>query len=538
MHLNSGALLQGGKYRIESVLGQGGFGITYVAEQTDLGRKVAIKEFFMKDFCDRDHGVSDVSIPSKGSKELVDRFKAKFIKEAMMIAAMQDSHVIQIYERFEENGTAYYAMEYIPDGSLKDCIPAGGFPESEALGYVRQIADALRYIHEEKHVLHLDVKPSNVLVRKNGEVVLIDFGISKHYDDDGGEQTSSSPVGVSRGYAPLEQYNAGGVSQFSPATDIYSLGAVLYALLTGQAPPDANVVLNAGLPEISSDVSPQVKAAIDAAMQPRRIDRPQSVKEFLQMLDGPAQPQSQPQPQPQPQQSQPQPQQAQPKPVQSQPSQPAASGTFDEQYGRLCRAKRYDEAFALCVEHIGKVPNASVQAMASIEKYFAKNYFSCSVPVPETVSYEWLTSLFTEKGYSVYIENGVLQINNTASAEIRNNGKNRHVTLKSRGSVVFLSMAIAIALIVGSCLCLFYYNTATEPDLYGGYSKQYKHVFDNPSKDPDYTWLIIGPILAYGGGKLGKWGTSRGATAGRIIAQALVEEKKKGKAADTDETVL
>ena len=113
MHLSKGTSLKFGSYVIESVLGQGGFGITYVAEQVGLGRKVAIKEFFMRELCNRDSDTSCVSVPSVGSKELVDKFRAKFVKEARMIAAMEDSHIIRIHDVFEENGTAYYVMEYL-----------------------------------------------------------------------------------------------------------------------------------------------------------------------------------------------------------------------------------------------------------------------------------------------------------------------------------------------------------------------------------------------------------------------------------------
>ena len=288
MQLKEGTLLQGGKYRIESVLGQGGFGITYMAVQTGLNRKVAIKEFFMKEHCNRDADTSYVSVPSFGSRELVEKFKTKFVKEAQTIAEMENDHIIRIYDVFEENGTAYYVMEFLQGGSLADSLPEGGFSEKVALKYIRQIADALQYIHEEKRILHLDVKPANVMLRKAGVAVLIDFGISKHYDDEGGSQTSSTPVGVSKGYAPLEQYNTGGVSQFSPATDIYSLGATLYKLLTGQTPPDANNVYEDGLPELPESISAPVRTAVTKAMQPRRKDRPQSVGEFLALLEAAA----------------------------------------------------------------------------------------------------------------------------------------------------------------------------------------------------------------------------------------------------------
>ena len=289
MKLKPGTLLQGGKYRIEKVLGQGGFGITYLAEQIGLSRNVAVKEFFMKELCNRDDDTSHVSVPSVGSRDMVDRFRQKFIKEAQTIASMDNHHIIRIIEIFEENGTAYYVMEYLSGGSLAERIPSGGLPESEVLGYILHVAEALSYIHSEK-ILHLDVKPSNILFRKNEEAVLIDFGISKHYDDDGGSQTSSTPVGVSRGYAPLEQYKKGGVAQFSPATDIYSLGATLYKLLTGKTPPDADDIYEDGVPDLPPSVSSSLRNAVQQAMSPRRKDRPQSVEEFLELLDVPAEP--------------------------------------------------------------------------------------------------------------------------------------------------------------------------------------------------------------------------------------------------------
>ena len=287
MYLQSGTLLQGGKYRIEEVLGQGGFGITYLAVQTNLkNRKVAVKEFFLKEHCERDASTSYVSMGTSGSKDLVLKFKNKFIKEAETIAEMDNPHIVRIHDVFEENGTAYYVMEYLSCGSLSDRIPSGGLPESEAVGYIRQVADALSYIHENK-ILHLDIKPSNILFRKADEAVLIDFGISKHYDESGGSQTSSTPVGISEGYAPTEQYEREGISSFSASTDIYSLGATLYCLLSGHRPPKASIVLNDGLPPLPSSVSASTRVAVETAMSPKRKDRPQSVEDFLELLDTP-----------------------------------------------------------------------------------------------------------------------------------------------------------------------------------------------------------------------------------------------------------
>ena len=284
--LKSGSCLKNGEYSIIRVLGQGGFGITYEAEQVSLRRKVAVKEFFMKDSCERDGSTSHVTVPTASNRELVSKFKDKFIREARMIAGLDHEHIVKIYDVFEENGTAYYVMEYLGGGCLGDGVKAGKvLPEQEALNGIRQIASALSYLHK-KGIIHFDVKPSNVLKTEDGKLKLIDFGISKHYDESG-MQTSSTPVGISKGYAPLEQYQQGSdIRSFTPATDVYSLGATLYALLSGTNPPEASIVNEDGLPAITG-ISSAVMTAIEKAMQPRRKDRPQSVSEFLKLLDSP-----------------------------------------------------------------------------------------------------------------------------------------------------------------------------------------------------------------------------------------------------------
>ena len=284
MELKKGTILQGGKYEIINSLGQGGFGITYLAEQVLLRRTVAVKEFFMKDCCERDATTSQVTVGTGSQRELVNKFRGKFIREAQMIASMNHPNIVRVLDVFEENGTAYYVMDHLPGGSLSDKVKRDGpLSEHDAMLYINDISSTLAYIHAHNTV-HLDVKPSNVLLDGNGRAVLIDFGISKHYDD-AGEQTSSTPVGISKGFAPLEQGRDGDVSQFKPSTDIYALGATLYYLLTGNVPPEASIVNEDGL-ERPSGISDRVWTAIERAMQPRRKDRPQSIGHFLSLLDG------------------------------------------------------------------------------------------------------------------------------------------------------------------------------------------------------------------------------------------------------------
>ena len=285
--LQDKALLQGGRYRIVETLGQGGFGITYLAIQSGLERKVAIKEFFMKEFCERDEATSYVTLGTESSRETVNRFREKFLKEARNIARLNHPNIIRIFDVFEENGTAYYVMEYCENGSLADKVKQQGcLTESEAIRYIHQVAEALDYIHRKK-MNHLDVKPANILLNENDETVLIDFGLSKQYDASTGSQTSTTPIGISNGFAPIEQYRPGGVSEFSPQTDIYSLGATFYMLLTGVVPPSSTEVYEDGIPvEVlsSKGTSKNTIALINKAMEPRRKERYQTVGEFLDVL--------------------------------------------------------------------------------------------------------------------------------------------------------------------------------------------------------------------------------------------------------------
>ena len=283
--LRENTTLQSGKYRIIKVLGQGGFGITYLAEQVMLGREVAIKEFFYRDYCDREEGTSHVTLGTQSNRETVQRFMNKFLKEARTISQLDHPNIIKIHDIFEENNTAYYVMEYIEGENLSEMVKRhGALPEATAVAYIRKVADALAYIHA-RSINHLDVKPGNIMLRQHDQqIVLIDFGLSKQYDEVG-SQTSSTPVGVSQGYAPVEQYSPGGVPTFSPSTDIYSMGATLYWLIIGKTPPNANEVLNMGLPPMPSYVSASVKKAIESAMQAKKVDRPQSVEAFLNLFD-------------------------------------------------------------------------------------------------------------------------------------------------------------------------------------------------------------------------------------------------------------
>lgn len=285
--LRVNSTLQGGKYRIIKKLGQGGFGITYLAENTMLEGKVAIKEFFFKEYCERNELTCHVTVPTSNNRDTVQRFKQKFIKEAKTIFRLNHPNIVRILDVFEENDTAYYVMEYIEGESLSDMVTRrGAIPFAEAIGYVKAAAEALMYIHSKK-INHLDIKPGNLMKRNDdGEIVLIDFGVAKQYDLATSQGTTTTPVGISCGYSPTEQYRKNGVQTFSPQSDVYSLAATLFKLLTGNTPPEAMEIQDEGLPvaELQAKHIPStVISAIAMAMKGRH-ERTQSVELFIANL--------------------------------------------------------------------------------------------------------------------------------------------------------------------------------------------------------------------------------------------------------------
>ncbi|MBD5184821.1 MAG: serine/threonine protein kinase [Bacteroidales bacterium] len=282
MQLKANSLLQSGKYRIIRLLGQGGFGITYLAENTMLGKQVAIKEFFPKDFCGRDN-TSHLTLGTQNNADTVSKLKARFIKEAQNIAKLDHPGIVHIHDIFEENNTAYYVMDYIDGENLNEIVKHNGpLPEGKAVKYVEKVGEALEYIHS-RNMTHFDVKPANIVIRKkDDQPILIDFGLSKQYDAHG-DATSTLMQGISQGYSPIELYNYGSVSTFSPQTDVYSLGATLLYLVSGKVPPQPSSIIENGL-ELSFVGDPKLRKAIESSMQVGRGKRPASMRKFLNSL--------------------------------------------------------------------------------------------------------------------------------------------------------------------------------------------------------------------------------------------------------------
>lgn len=285
MHLPVNSILQGGKYKIVRFINSGGFGCTYEAEHVMLEKKVAIKEFFVKDFCNRDETTAHVTVGTLSKKGLVNKLKKKFVDEAKALCRLEHKGIVKVSDVFEENGTAYFVMDYVDGRSLSEMVnKQGPLTEAKALKYIRQACDALQYVHEHNR-LHLDIKPGNIMIDGNDNAVLIDFGASKQYDEVEGENTSTL-MGKTPGYAPIEQLG-NDVVKFMPATDIYALGATLYKILTGVTPPSANLLASGEtLDPLPNSISKPTAKAIAEAMRINKKLRPQTVEEFVNLLNG------------------------------------------------------------------------------------------------------------------------------------------------------------------------------------------------------------------------------------------------------------
>lgn len=274
-------------YEIQKILGQGTFGITYLAKvkmEGSLGALdshvfVAIKEFFMKEI----NGRNGTSVTSGSKGGVFYDYRKKFKKEAENLSKLNHPNIVKVMESFETNNTIYYVMEYFSGGSLEQKLGNEGIPIKEAIDYTNQIGNAIAYMHEHK-MLHLDLKPGNVVLDDKGNAVLIDFGLSKQYDENGQPESSTTVGGGMPGYAPLEQANYRDGKDFPVTMDIYALGATMFKMLTGTRAPEASAILNDGFPTyMLSSVcdSKGMVACIERAMSPKKKDRYQTVKELL-----------------------------------------------------------------------------------------------------------------------------------------------------------------------------------------------------------------------------------------------------------------
>ena len=291
MELKRGTLLQGGKYKIEATLGQGSFGITYLGTARftihgglgamEVVTKVAIKEFFMREMNVRDR---DGQTVEGSSSSVFTNYRHRFRREAENLAKLDHPNIIRVYDVFDENGTTYYSMEYIEGLTLDTYIQQHHpLPEADAVAILGRVCSALSFMHSQR-MLHLDLKPKNIMYSSKGEVFLIDFGLSKQFGANG-EPESSTTIGAGTpGYAPIEQANPIKDGTFPATLDIYALGATMYKTLTGQRPPVATDVLNEGFPLeplVQHHRSPSLIKVVARCMSPMRKDRYQTVADLL-----------------------------------------------------------------------------------------------------------------------------------------------------------------------------------------------------------------------------------------------------------------
>ena len=295
-HLQPNTTLQGGKYRIERVLGQGGFGITYLATQVSSIRQVAIKELFIggSGQAINDRRGNQVVVTNSANQASFNQQKAKFKKEALRLANLNHPNLVKVHEFFEENGTAYYVMDYIEGESLRTKLNREGvLSESLVLKYLQQLLPALETAHKQS-IWHLDIKPENIMVDRYGHVYLIDFGASKHVEPNS-TLTTSLALAYTPGYCPPElldlsnetpEYYLQAIKDIGPWSDIYALGATIYNLLTDSIPPSKRRLDKEGRRAFSfpSNVSSSTRDLIVWMMKPDREDRPQSIRGLLVKL--------------------------------------------------------------------------------------------------------------------------------------------------------------------------------------------------------------------------------------------------------------
>ena len=273
------------EYRIEAVLGAGGFGLTYLATDANLNLKVAVKEYLPSDFASRGED-STVQPRSEDTTESFQWGLQRFMEEAKTLASFRHPNIVRVMRFFEANRTGYMVMEFVEGKPLSDWIAARRpLPQAALVAMAAPLLDGLEVIHKAGY-LHRDIKTANIFMRDEGSPVLIDFGSARHLT--GGNQELTAVV--SPGYAPLEQYHAQG--RQGPWSDLYAFGGVMYWMVTGHKPVEAAA-------RVRTDIlPPAVQAgdakvytrdfldAVDWALRPNEDERPQSVAEFKRKLTG------------------------------------------------------------------------------------------------------------------------------------------------------------------------------------------------------------------------------------------------------------
>ena len=290
--LPEGSVLSG-RFIVGRVLGQGGFGITYVAQDFQTKKLVAIKEFFPDSFVTRTSKVNVVTI-SDDRRENFEYGKECFLKEAETLSKLSaHPNIVRIYSYFEENNTAYLAMEYLDGESLWDHLrKRGKISWSETRMIVEPVMDALEFVHS-KGLIHRDISPDNIFICKDGTVKLIDFGAARYSL---GNRSQSLSVVLKHGFAPMEQYTRRG--RQGPYTDVYALASTMYRAATGQSLPEAPERLyekdSIQWDSFTNEIPEQDKKALSKALAFNYPDRWQSISEFREAMTNAVYPKPEP----------------------------------------------------------------------------------------------------------------------------------------------------------------------------------------------------------------------------------------------------
>lgn len=272
------------RYLIGKALGEGGFGITYMAWDLQQGIKVAVKEYFPSGYVTRVAASNQVIINSKQNQAASNRGLKRFVEEARALAKIKNlSGVVNVRDFFSANGTAYIVMEFLDGVSLKKYLQrkGGKISVEEVLTIMRPVMDSLTQVHKIG-LIHRDISPDNILITKYNEVKLIDFGAAKYSNPDG----KSLSVVLKQGFAPPEQYDSHG--EQGPWTDVYALGVTIYYAITGVLPPESiRLMMGKETLKRPSEMGVRIDAGVEnALLKCLAVDRKKRYQDVQSMING------------------------------------------------------------------------------------------------------------------------------------------------------------------------------------------------------------------------------------------------------------
>lgn len=278
-HLRGGTILHG-RYLIGSVIGEGGFGITYIGLDTTLSKRVAVKEYYPSGVVNRTASVSETVLITQGKEGFFKKGEERFLDEAKNVAAFSDEEgIVDVHDYFQENGTAYIVMEYLDGETLKDYVlHYGCFDPQTLIQLMLPIMRSLGYMHS-KGIIHRDISPDNIMYTKRGKLKLMDFGSARYFTN---EERKMSVI-LKQGFAPEEQYRQNGNQ--GPHTDVYALCATIYACITGRVPVGSldRLVSDTLVPpsQLGISIDPQQERALMHGLAVSAVNRTRDMETLI-----------------------------------------------------------------------------------------------------------------------------------------------------------------------------------------------------------------------------------------------------------------